>query len=666
MLYYGADYYPEHWPEARWPLDARLMHEAGFNLVRLGEFAWSRLEPRPGRHDFSWLDRAIDLLASHGLRVVLGTPTASPPPWLMARHPEAYLVREDGLRATYGHRRCYCPSSPAYREHTHAIVGALARHYGANSNVIAWQIDNEFGSRCYCDHCRQRFQEWLRARYGTLDALNQAWGTVFWSQVYSDWAEIPVPVATGGVPNPALALDYRRFMSDLYVEYQALQIEEIRRHSHGQMITHNLMGFGYEDLNYYDLARPLDVVSWDNYPRTQWAAAEPGDGVLAALGHDAMRGLKRQGFWVIEEQSGPAGWQMLGQPPRPGEIRLWAYQAVAHGADAVVYFRWRSCPFGTEQFWYGILDHDGTPRRRYEEVKRTGGEFARLSQALTGTGVRAEVALLHCYDSRFAFQVQPGHPEFRYATHALDLYRALHRRNVAVDVVPPTADLTAYRLVVAPALHLVTDEVAANLARYVGAGGVLLLTARSGVKAANNAMVELPLPGLLAGLAGVEVEECDPLPAGVGRPVAWEPPMVGHAGTGQATVWCEALAPCGAEVVARYASGPYAGRPAAVRHRYGRGQAVYLGTCGDSALLQALADWLLSQAGVRSPLVTPEGVEATIRQASDGRQLLFVLNHADEPREVALDGAWRELISDQPAPSLLRLEAKGVAILQKA
>jgi len=665
MLYYGADYYPEHWPESRWPTDARLMQEAGFNLVRLGEFAWSRLEPAPGRYDFAWLDRAIDLLAAHGMRVVLGTPTASPPPWLMAQHPDAFLVREDGLRATYGHRRCYCPSNPAYRERTAAIVGALARHYGAHPHILAWQIDNEFGSRCYCEHCRQRFHEWLRARYGTLDALNEAWGTVFWSQEYTDWTEIPLPAATGGVANPSLALDYRRFMSDLYVEYQALQIGELRPYSRGQLITHNLMGFGYEGLNYYDLARPLDLVSWDNYPRGFWATAQEVDPAAAALSHDAMRGLKGASFWVMEEQSGPSGWETMGAAPRPGEVRLWAYQALAHGADAIVYFRWRTCRFGTEQLWHGILDHDGRPRRRYEEVKQTGQELARLAAALAGTSVKAEVALIHCYDSRFAFQVQPGNPGFRYAGHALDLYRALHRRNVAADVVPPTADLSGYRLVLAPALHVVTPEVAENLERYVQQGGTLLLTARSGVKTATNTVVDLPLPGLLARLAGAEVEEYDSLPAGAAQPLAFAGPLAGRPPAGQATVWCEALAPRGAEVLASYASGWLAGRPAATRHRHGAGQAIYLGTCGDAVLLQALVDWLLAEAKVHPALAAPEGVEATLRQA-DGRQLLFLLNHTSEPREVALDGAWRELIGDRPARGLLRLEARGVAILEKA
>ena len=659
MLYYGADYYPEHWPEERWAQDARLMQEAGFNLVRLGEFAWSRLEPRPGRFEFSWLDRAIELLAAHGMRVVLGTPTASPPPWLMAELGDAYRVDQDGQRATYGNRREYCPAHPGYRERSRVVVAALAEHYAQSPHVVAWQIDNEFGEPCYCPICARRFQAWLAARYGSLERLNQAWGTVFWSHEYSDWAQVPLPWSSGGSPNPGLALDFRRFVSDLYVEYLELQLGAIRAHCPGHPVTHNFMGFGYEGLDYYRLASPLDLVAWDNYPRGAWAPAEVVDPVPLALGHCAMRGLKRQGFWVMEEQSGASGWETVSPSPRPGEIRLWAYQALAHGADGILYFRWRSCRFGTEQYWHGILDHDGRPRRRYQEVKAMGQELARLGPALAGTQVRAQVALTNCYDSRFAFQVQPNHPEFSYRELATALYRALHRRNVAVDVVAPLSDLSAYRLVLAPALHVVPDEVAAHLARYVAEGGVLLLTARSGVKEATNTVVDLPLPGRLAGLCGVEVEEYDALPPQVTRPVAGEGPLAGMEAGGAATLWCDVLQPRGAEVLARYAGGYYAGRPCLTRQRSGRGQAVYLGTVGNKVLNQALIDWLLGEAKVTPGPATPAGVEAAVRG-----ELLFLLNHADEPREVRLGRGYRELITGRPVAGSLRLEAKGVAVLQ--
>ncbi|HYN87504.1 MAG TPA: beta-galactosidase, partial [Ardenticatenaceae bacterium] len=505
MYPFGVDYYPEHWPEERWPTDARLMQEAGFNVVRLAEFAWSRMEPEEGRFEFAWLDRAIALLAGHGMRVILGTPTASAPPWLMQNHRDIFRVDQSGQRQTYGNRRNYCPNHPTYHDYSRRVVERMAEHYRDNPNVIGWQIDNEFGQgdRCCCLVCQQCFHDWLRARYGSLDTLNAAWGTVFWSHEYSDWSQIPTPVETGGSPNPGLALDYYRFSSDSYVRYQQMQLDILRAKYPGAFITHNFMGFGFGQLNYYDLAAPLDFVAWDIYPRMQWTMAREVDPSSAALGHDTMRGLKRQAHWVMEQQAGPGGWEMVSVAPRPGELRLWAYQSIAHGADGIVFFRWRTFRYGTEEYWHGLLDHDGTPSRRYREIKQMGHELLAHGERLHGSTVKAEVAILNSYDARWAFQIQANNPGFSYPAHFQDLYRAFFRRNVPIDVVAPTTELAGYKLVLAPALHVVPPEVAANLERFVANGGTLLLTARSGVKDVANAVVNQRLPGPLAAISGV-------------------------------------------------------------------------------------------------------------------------------------------------------------------
>jgi beta-galactosidase len=330
MFYFGVDYYPEHWPEDRWPEDARLMAEAGINLVRMAEFAWSLLEPSPSCFEFGWLDRALALMQVHGIRAVLGTPTASPPPWVMAMLPEAYRVLESGQRQTYGNRRGYCPSHAGYRERGRMVTQALAQHFADPPSVIGWQIDNELGGRCYCPLCQAAFQAWLQNKYGSLDALNHAWGTAFWSHVYTDWSQIPVPLETGGVPNPGLDLDYRRFMSASYVSFQQEQVDILRRTCPNQLIMHNFMGFHYDQINYFDLAQSLDLVTWDNYLRTSWHRNRDADVVASALGHDTMRGLKGRNFWLMEQQAGCGGWQEVGMVPRPGEMRLWTYQAIAH------------------------------------------------------------------------------------------------------------------------------------------------------------------------------------------------------------------------------------------------------------------------------------------------------------------------------------------------
>ncbi len=644
MFYFGVDYYPEHWPEERWPEDARLMAEAGFNVVRLAEFAWSKMEPRAGQFDFGWLDRAIDTLASRDIQIVLGTPTASPPPWLMTEHPDVFRVREDGRRLTYGNRREYCPRNPVYHDYTRRIVTQMAEHYAHHPAVIGWQIDNEFGDRCYCDICTQGFREWLKERYVSLDELNAKWGTVFWSHVYNDWSEIPVPLTTGHSPNPGLALDFYRFASDSYAAYQKLQIDILREQYSGHFITHNLMGFKYDRLNYFDLTRDLDFVSWDIYWRTQWNMQATTDPSWPAIGHDTMRGLKGQNYWVMEQQSGAGGWEEVGVAPRPGELRLWAYQSVAHGADGVVFFRWRTARFGIEEYWHGVLDHHGKPGRRYTEIKAMGGEINEIGDQIAGALIKPKVAMVLSYDSRFAFQIQGNNPRLSYPDHFQDWYRAFFTQQVAVDIVPPTADLSSYALVVAPALHVVPEEVAKNLESYVEQGGLLALTPRTGVKDEANAVVNQVLPGLLADLCGVEVEEYISMPTDLDNEIEFTLPNLASAPPVTASVWCDVLKSNGATVAARYTQDFYAGKPAITLNQYGAGQVVYVGTMGGAPLYVTLSGWLLNRAGVQPLLVAPVGVEVTERWQGDQR-LLFVLNHTAVEREVTLDGRYIDLLA---------------------
>lgn len=665
MFYFGVDYYPEHWPEERWPEDARLMAEAGFNVVRLAEFAWSKMEPQEGHSDFNWLDRAIAILAAQGIQVILGTPTASPPPWLMAKYPDLFRMREDGRPVTFGNRREYCPNNPLYHEYTRRIVTQMAEHYADHPAVIGWQIDNEFGERCYCHVCAAAFHDWLRHRYASLDELNRQWGTIFWSHVYNDWTEIPLPLTTGGSPNPGLALDFYRFASDSYVAYQQMQIDILRRQCPQHFVTHNLMGFKYDRLNYFDLARALDFVSWDNYPRTQWSMQARVDPSHAALAADTMRGLKRQNVWVLEQQAGPGGWEMVGVAPRPGELRLWAYQAIAHGADAIIFFRWRTARYGTEQYWHGLLDYDAYPGRRYEEIKHMGAEIKKAGAQIGGSLVKPTVAMLLSYEARFAFQIQANNPQFSYPDHFHQFYRALYHRHVPMDIVEPTADLSPYRLVVAPALHLVSGSIAANLQRFVAAGGVLVLTLRAGVKDESNAVVNQRLPGLLSDLCGVEVEEYDSLPPGVQNGLEFTLPELTTAHPPAASVWCDVLKAHGATVVARYTQDYYAGKPAITLNRFGQGRVVYVGTVGDALLYETLAGWLLGLAGVRRMIAAPEGVEVAERWQGE-RRLLFVLNHSEREQEITLDCCYTDLLDGSAVlKGTIPIAPRDVLVLQE-
>lgn len=657
MFYYGVDYYPEHWPEERWETDARLMQEAGINVVRLAEFAWSLMEPQDGVFDFAWLDRAIALLGAHGMKIVLGTPSAAVPPWLWQKIPDIALMNADGVTLTYGSRRDYSPTNVAYRDHAVRIARRMAEQYRDNPHVIGWQIDNEFGDRCYAEGSRLAFHAWLQQKYGSLDAVNAAWGTRFWSHVYTDWSQIPVPVRTiHGQHNPGLHLDYYRFISDVYVDFQQSQVDAIRAVCPPQhFVTHNLMGFRYPNINYYDLARTLDFVSWDNYPRGFWITTPDIDPVPLALGHVAMRSLKRKNFWVMEQQSGPGAWDIIPPMPRPGEIGLWAYQAIAHGADGIVFFRWRSCRFGTEEYWHGVIDHDGKPRRRYREVQQMGVQLARCGHRIAGAEVRAEVAIMQSYDTRFAFQIQGNNPDFSYEQHIQDYYAAFHRENIAVEIIGPDADLSAYKLVIVPALYITEPDTVDRLRAFAESGGTLVLTPRSGVKDHSNTVVEMALPGLLGPLAGVEVDEYDSLLSGQRRALQFD-------ADGEAAVWCDILMPTTAEVIATYNADYYTGRAAVTLNRVGQGAVIYSGTMGDPTFVHSLTTYACRTAGVAGLMASPPGVEITARWQG-AQRLLFVLNHNDQPQNLTLDAAYHDLVSDARVEGVLALQPKEVAIL---
>jgi beta-galactosidase len=637
---FGVDYYPEQWPESRWPEDARLMKQAGINVVRLAEFAWSKMEEQPGKFDFAWLDRILEILRSHGISAVLGTPSASPPPWLMTKYPDIFRVREDGRRVTYGNRCEFCPNNSTYLTFVQRIVAAMANHFASHPAVIGWQIDNELGERCYCPDCLSMFREWLHKYYGSLESLNAAWGTNFWSHGYTDWKEIPLPLSTGGSPNPGLALDYRRFISDSYLAYLQTQVDVLQAACPQHFITHNFMGFGYEGLDYFDLARNLDLVSWDNYPLGFWQKYFPvADPAALALGHDSMRGLKQKNFWVMEQQAGPSGWETVSPSSRPGQLRLWAYQAIAHGADGVVFFRWRTARFGTEQYWHGLLDHHGKPGRRYAEIRQMGTELHKIGESILGTSVMADVAILQSYDSRFAFQIQPGNPQFNYASHVTEIYQAIFGNNVSVDVVAPQSELSGYKLVIAPALHVLSEAIADNLKNYVHSGGTLVVTPRTGVKDGHNAVVNLPLPGLLSDVCGIKVDEYDslfdPSLGGIPQSVKFNIPELESIAPVPARIWCDILDPGKARVLAHYTADYYADRAAVTLHSYGKGQAIYVGTFGDRTLFQALFGWLLPQLHIAGKLTISEGLEVNERQSGD-RRLIFILNHKSTPQTFSL------------------------------
>ncbi len=639
------------------------MADAGLSLVRIGEFAWARLEPEPGRFEFDWLDEAIGILAEEGLEIVLGTPTAAPPVWLSERHPEIQAVRADGRTAPFGHRRHYCPNQPNFHQATERIVEALAEHYGQDARIVAWQIDNELGGRCFCEACVDAFHEWLRERYGSLDNLNESWGTAFWSQTYTAWEQIPlpegapVPLPDGFLPyspNPGLALDYRRFAAESFARYEGLQIRVLRdRCSPEQRITHNLMSLGNREIDHRALAEDLDFVSWSNYPLLA------GSWWRSGMSADALRTLKEdRPVWVLEQQVGPLGWELL-RTPRRGQLRLLTYQAIAHGAEAVVYFRWRTARYGTEQHWHGLLDYDGRIGRRFREVQELAGELERLRGPLTGGGPAADAALLYDADSRFALQVQPTNPALGYEETQGRHYEALRRLGLGVDVIWPGADLARYRLVVAPSLYVVDPALAHALADYVDRGGWLVLAPRSGIKDRSNAVPERPLPAWLDELAGLTVT--DYASVSEGETVRF----AGDDLAGEFAGWYEELELEGAEALAHYAEGDFAGTPAVAEHRVGQGLVTYLAGAGSEASLRAIYRELCPRRGL-AVAELPEGLEIVRIEGTPNGPLLFLLNHAPEERTLTVDGAWLELIAETSGSGDISLPPHGVALVSTA
>ncbi len=622
---FGVDYYPEHWPRERWETDARMMQEMGIDVVRMGEFSWSLLEPSEGCFEFSWLNDAVELMAQHGIKSILGTPTAAPPAWIIQRNPEIQPLDAKGLTRHFGGRHHDCQSNPVYREHIRRYVSAFAAHFGSNPNVIGFQVDNELGNShgelCMCPACEKRFQSWLERKYGDIESLNQRWGTAFWSQGYQNFAQIQAPKNTVTGENPSQILDWKRFCSDLVAEFHLFQAKILRNAAPDKFITHNMMGFS-DKVSYYELGKQLDFASHDQYPGGHF---QPDQGFphaeRQAADLDFIRSIKQAPFWIMEQQSGITGWEILGRAPKPGQLGLWATQCIAHGADTVVFFRWRSCLYGTEQYWHGILPHSGIPGRYHREISAFMKDTRPLLENIQGAMPPKQAAILFSYDQEYAFTIQPHHPKLSYMSHLMTYYKALFESNIPVDFVNNEMDLSAYPVVIAPLQYLMTKELAEKFKAYAAQGGTLVLTMRAGIKDwDNNALDASQPPVMLTDLTGVEQTEYDCL-RDITMDILW--------GSEHYTSekWCDVLKTTTAKPLAIYGSEFYQGTPAITVNAYGRGQVYYVGTemSGD------LAKRFMEELPLK-PLTAPvPGIEVAAR-TKDGREYLFILNHTGESK----------------------------------
>ncbi|KPH99551.1 Beta-galactosidase [Actinobacteria bacterium OK074] len=638
-LAYGGDYNPEQWPEEVWAEDVRLMREAGVNLVSVGIFSWALLEPAEGVYDFGRMDRILDLLHENGIAADLATPTAAPPAWFFRAHPEALPVDFDGRTLSYGSRQTFCPSSPAYREAALRIAGALAERYADHPAVRMWHVHNEYGCHnptCYCDTSAAAFRVWLRTRYDDLAALNHAWGTTFWSQWYYDWEEILPPRRTGAVPNPTHQLDWRRFSSDALLSLCRAERAVLLEAAPETPATTNFMVmYNFDALDYWRWAPELDVVSNDHYLRS----TDPQSEIDIALSGDLVRSLAGGRPWLLMEHStGAVNWQPVNRAKNPGELRRNALAHVAHGADGIAYFQWRAARAGAEQWHSAMLPHAGTDSQIWRDVVALGADLKALAE-VRGSTAAAQVAVVWDWDARWALEL-PSQPseEVRYLDQVRSWYEPLWRAGIAVDFVRPDADLSAYRLVLAPSLYLVDDAGAANLTGFAERGGTLAVGFHSGAVDENCHVRLGGYPGAFRDALGVRTDELFPLLPG-------EPLALSEGGT--ATLWSERVRLAGAEAVTSYGEGPLAGVPAVTRNAHGTGTAWYLATRPDPETLGALLGRIAGEAGVEPVRAVPAGVEAVLRRGAEA-DYLFLIDHGGNGAEVEVGPDAVELLTGKP------------------
>ena len=654
-LLLGAAWYPEQWPESQWDADLAKMEAAHIHLVRVGEFAWSTMEPVEGQYNFTWLDHAVEKAAAHHIVVVLGTPTAAPPDWLTTKYPETLRVSEDGVRDEHGNREQFSFADAKYRQFAHNIAERMATRYGHNPDVVGWQLDNEIGTDSFDLEAKAQFHAFLKKKYGTIQDLNQKWTTAYWSQTYDNFDEIP---ARSKDENPALLLDWRHFVTETWKSYCENQISAIRPHADPrQFITTNTMGW-FDNFDEYAVHSILDIAAWDDY-----IGGPVYDPAANGATHDLARGYKQKNFWVMETEPAFVNWRETNNPLEKGQVRDMAWQAIGHGADAVEYWQWRSALNGQEQYHGVLVGSDGNPVPVYDEVKQVGDEFDKAGTALAGTSPQADVAILHSYDSRWAIGFQRHSAKFDPVGELISFYRPLVADAQTVDIISYDASLDRYKLVEAPALNVLSQATADHLIAYVKQGGNLLLGPRSGMKDEFDALHVERQPGPLVDLMGGRVEQFYALENDV--------PVNGDFGSGSASVWAEQLSTSSPETKVLMTYGASNGwldnQPAVISRRVGKGSITYVGAWLDDKLLAKLTSSLLQQSGVQ-PLIpnVPEGVEVCERSKGN-HSVLILINHTTSEQHVALPHAATDLLAaGTPSVSSVDMPKYGLTVLQLA
>jgi len=673
QMLHGADYNPEQWRHRPDILEAdiRLMKLAKCNVMSVGIFSWVSLEPEEGVYTFEWLDEVLDRFAANGISALLATPSGARPAWMSAKYPEVLRVEANRVRNLHGFRHNHCFTSPVYREKVTGMNTLLAERYSNHPAVIGWHISNEYGGECHCDYCQEAFRNWVKQKYGTLEQLNLAWWTTFWSHTYTDWSQVESPAPHGETQVHGMNLDWRRFVTDQTVDFCRHEIEPLRHAERLLPVTTNFMEF-FEGLNYWKFADILDILSWDSYPTWHDHEGDTMQAAKIAMMHDIVRSIKQQPFLLMESTPSLTNWQPISKNKRPGMHLLSSLQAVAHGSDSVQYFQWRKSQGSSEKLHGAVVDHAGHEHTRvFRDVQDVGTALEQL-QRIRGSQVQAEVAVIFDWENRWAVKDSQGprNTGIGYEETVLNFYRAFWERGIAVDVIDMEQDLFKYKVVAAPMLYMVREGVGERFEKFVEAGGTMISSYWSGIVNENDLCFLGGFPGPLRSVLGIWSEEIDGLHINDrNRIVANNSNELGLQGEYEVQDLCDLIHLENAQALAVYGDDFYAGRPAVTVNHYGNGEAYYVAARTKDHFLSDLIESITLRADVKRTLAAklPQDVTAHARVQGED-EFVFVQNYSDEVKSLQLDdNDYQDLLNAETlAPgSTLELQPFGIRILQR-
>ncbi|MCP1183503.1 beta-galactosidase [Paenibacillus sp. 1781tsa1] len=665
-MFYGGDYNPEQWDHETHLEDLRMFQLAGIDIATINVFSWALIQPDEVTYRFEELDQLINRLYENGVYICLATSTAAHPAWMAKKYPDVLRVDADGRKRKFGGRHNSCPNSPTYRKYAEKIADKLAERYKDHPAVLVWHISNEYGGECYCDNCEKAFRVYLKERYQTLEQVNKAWNTNFWGHTFYDWDEIVLPSnlsehwGNNNSTFQGISLDYSRFNSDSMLDCYLLEYDAIKKHIPDSVVTTNLMGF-FKQLDYFKWAKHMDIVSWDSYP----GLATPVS--FTAMAHDLMRGLKDgQPFMLMEQTPSQQNWQPYNSLKRPGVMRLWSYQSVAHGADTIMFFQLRRSIGACEKYHGAVIEHAGHENTRvFREVAELGKELQMLGDTTLDASVESKVAIVFDWDNWWAIEKSSGPTvALNYVDQIHKYYAAFFRRNIQVDIISVDTDMSTYDIVLAPVLYMVKPGFAAKLEKYVEAGGTFLTTFFSGIVNENDLVTTGGYPGELRKLLGIWVEEIDALLPEQKNRIVLKEAYGDLEGEYDCGMLCDLLHSEGAEVIAEYGDDFYKGMPVVTRNTFGQGEAWYVASDPDERFLDGLLGQLAAAKNVDSLLETPEGVEVSAR-TKDGKPYLFVMNHNATTQSYDLGTAKaHDLLTHRELSGNVEIEARGVQLLE--